>query len=59
MGGEQNFCAEKFYITKVIQRHPRVVYELEVLKKAPIEGQFYQAGITPFRIWKQTAYKID
>jgi len=40
-GGEQNFSTEIFRITKVIQRRPRPVYELEDLNKTPIEGQFY------------------
>jgi len=39
-GGEQNFSTEIFRFTKVIQRRPRPVYELEDLNKTPIEGQF-------------------
>ena len=40
-GGEQTFSREIFRITKVIERRPRPVYELEDLNKTPIEGQFY------------------
>ena len=58
-GGEQNFPTEIFRITKVIERRPRPVYELDHLDKTPIEGQFYQEELTPIRISKQTAYKID
>jgi len=39
-GGEQTFSTEIFRITKVIEREPRPVYELEDLNKTPIEGQF-------------------
>jgi len=38
--GEQT-STEIFHITKVIERRPRPVYELEDLNKTPIEGQFY------------------
>ena len=58
-GAEQNYGLEIFRITKVIQRSPRTVHELEDLNETPIEGQFYQAELTPVRITKQTAYKID
>jgi len=57
-GGEQNFSNEVFRITKVIERRPRPVYELEDLNKTPIEGQFYEE-LTPVRISKHTTYKID
>ena len=56
-GGEQNFYTEVFRITKVIERRPRPVYELEDLNKTPIEGQFYGEELTPVRISKQTTYK--
>ena len=58
-GAEHNYSIEIFRITKVIQRSPRPVYELEDLHETPIEGQFYQEELTPVRITKQTAYKID
>jgi len=58
-GGEQNFSSEIFRITKVIDRRPRPVYELEDLNKTPIEGQFYAEEITPVRITEETPYKID
>ena len=38
--GEQTFSTEIFRITKVIERRPRPVYELEDLNKTPIERQF-------------------
>jgi len=38
---EQTFSMVIFRITKVRERRPRPVYELEVLNKTPIEGQFY------------------
>jgi len=59
IGGEQNFSTEIFRITKVIERRPRPVYELEDLNKTPIEGQFYAEELRPVRIWKETTYKID
>jgi len=34
--GEQTFSTEIFRVTKVIEREPRPVYELEDLNKAPI-----------------------
>ena len=58
-GAEQNYSTEIFRITKVIPRSPRPVYEIKDLNKTPIEGQFYQEELTPARITKQTAYKID
>jgi len=58
-GGEQNFSTEVFRITKVIERRPRLVYELEDLNKTSIEGQFYGEVLTPVRISKETSYKID
>ena len=58
-GGEQTFSAEIFRNTKVIERRPRTVYELEYLNKTPIEGQFYAEELTLVRISKETSYKID
>ena len=49
-GGEQTFSTEIFRITKVVERKPRPVYELEDLNKTPIGGQFYA---------EETTYKID
>jgi len=57
--GEQTFSTEIFRITKIIERRPRPVYELEDLNKTPIEGQFYAEELTPVRISKGTTYKID
>jgi len=39
---EQNFSTEIFRVTKVTDRRPRVVYELEDLNGEPIDGQFYR-----------------
>jgi len=58
-GGEENFSTEIFRIAKVIQRRPRPIYELEDLKKKPVEEQFYWMELTPVRISKQYTYKID
>ena len=52
------FSTEIFRITKVIEWRQRPVYELEDLKKTPIEGQFY-AELIPVLISKETTYKID
>ena len=54
-GGEQSFSTEIFRVTKVIERRPRPVYELEDLNKTPIEGQCYAEELTPVRITEQTA----
>jgi len=58
-GGEQTFSTEIFRITKVIERRPRPVYELEDLNNTPIEGQFYAEELTPVHITEETTYKID
>ena len=50
-GGEQNFSTEIFRIAKLI--------ELEDLNWTPIDCQFYQEELTPFRSTKSTVYKID
>jgi len=57
--GKQHFSTEVFRITKVKERRPRPLYELEDLNKTPIEGQFFGEELTPVRIPKQTTYKID
>jgi len=57
-GDEHTFSTEIFRITKVIERRPRPVYELEDLNKTPVEGQFYGEELTPVRIRKETTYKI-
>jgi len=49
-GGEQTFPTEIFRITKVIERLPRPVYELEDLNKTPIGGQFFAEELTHVRI---------
>ena len=56
---EQNFSTEIFRIAKVIERRPRPVYELEDLNVNPIEGQFYQEGLTRVRVTRRTVHKID
>jgi len=56
---EQSFSTEIFRVAKVIDRWPRVVYELENLNGTPIDGQFYREELTPVRITDQTSYKID
>ena len=53
-GDEQTFSTEIFRITKVIERRPRRVYELDDLNKTPIEGQFYTEELTPVRTSKET-----
>jgi hypothetical protein len=50
---------QKFSKLLVIRRIPRPVYELEDLNQTPIDGQFYAEELTPVRISKRTAYKID
>jgi hypothetical protein len=39
---EQTFSTEIFKVVKVIERSPRVVYELEDLNGTTIDGQFYR-----------------
>jgi len=56
-GYEQNFSKEIFRISKVIERVPRPVYELEDLNKTPIEGHFYQEELTPVSVTRRTQYK--
>jgi len=58
-GGEQIFSMEIFRITKIIERRPRPVYELEDFNKTPIESQIYAEELTPVRISKEITYKID
>ena len=56
---EHNFSTEIFRIVKVINRRPRVVYELEDLNGTPIDAQFYSEELTPVRISSRTTYKIN
>jgi predicted amino acid dehydrogenase len=56
---EQNFSTEIFKVTKVIERSPRAVYELEDLNGTTIDGQFYQEELTPVRVSDRPVYKID
>jgi hypothetical protein len=56
---EQTFSTEIFKVTKVIERSPRVVYELEDLNGATIDGQFYREELTPVRVSDATVYQID
>ena len=53
-GGEQTYSSEIFRVTKVIERRPRTVYELDDLNKTPIEGKFYAEELTTVRISKET-----
>jgi len=45
---EQNFFTVIFRVSKIIDRRPRVVYELEDLNGTPIDGQFYREELTPY-----------
>jgi len=54
---EKNISTEIFRIKKVIERRPLPFYELEDLKKTPIEGQFYGEELIRVRISKETTYK--
>jgi len=56
---EQNFSTEIFRVAKVIDRRPRVVYELKYLNATLIYDQFYREELTPVRIIDRNAYKID
>jgi len=56
---EHNFSTEIFRITKVIERRPRPLYELEDLNGSPIGGQFYQEELTRVRVTRRIVYKID
>ena len=56
---EQNFCKEIFKVVKVIDRRPRVVYEVEDLNGTPFDGQFYREELITVRISDRTPYKID
>ena len=58
-GFEQNYSVEIFEISKVVRRTPRPLYELRDLRGTPIEGQFYNEEVTPVKITRRTAYKID
>jgi len=58
-GGEQNFSIVLFRMAKVIERHPRTVYELEDLNDTHIWGQFYQEELTSARVSKRIDSKID
>jgi len=57
-GGEQNFSTEIVHIAKVIERWMRPFYELGGFERDS-EGQFYQEELTPVRVSKWIAYKID
>jgi len=57
-GAEHKFSTEIFRIAKVIERSPLPVYALVNLNEIPIEEQFYQEELYPFRVWNQTANKI-
>ena len=58
-GYEQNFRTDIFSITKVIERTPRPVNELEDLNKTPVDGHFYQEELTPVSVTRRTQYKTD
>jgi hypothetical protein len=46
-------------VAKVIERSPRVVYEVEDLNGTTIDGQFYREGLTPVRVSDRTVYQIN
>jgi ribosomal protein L21E len=56
---ERNFSTGIFEVANVIDRSPRVVYELEDLNGTPIDGQFYREELTPVRVSDRTIYQID
>jgi len=56
---EHNFSTEIFRITKLNDRRPRALYELEDINSTLIDGQFYQKELTHLRITSQTPYNID
>jgi hypothetical protein len=58
-GVEQNYTKKVFRIIKVIRGTPRPVYELEDLNYKVIDGELYNEELTPVRITKRTAFKID
>jgi len=58
-GAEQTFSTDIFRISKVIERWPQPVYDLEDLNRKPIDDQFYQEELTPVHVTKNTVYKID
>jgi len=56
---KQNYSTLIFRVAKLIEKLPRVVYELEDLNGTPIDNQFYREQLTPVRVTDRTAYKID
>jgi len=56
---KHNFSTDIFRIVKVIHRRPRVVYELEDLNGAPIDGRFYSEELTHARITSRKTYNIN
>ena len=58
-GWEQYYKFEIFRIRKMIRRTPRPVYELEDLYGTLTKGNFYGDELTPVRVTKRAAYKID
>jgi hypothetical protein len=56
---EQTFSTVILKVAKVIERSPRVVYELEDLNGTTIDGQFYRQEFTPVRVSDRTVYQID
>jgi len=55
----QNFSTEIFRIAKLIERRPRLLYELEALNGTPIEDQFYQEELTRVRVTSRSVSQID
>jgi len=55
---EQNFRTEIFRVAKIMDRRPRVVYQLEDLNGNPMESQFFREELTSVRITDRTTYKI-
>jgi len=57
---EHYFSTVIFRVVKLIERRPRVIYELDDFDCTPIEGQyFFREELTPVRITHRIAYKID
>jgi hypothetical protein len=56
---EHTFSNEILKVAKVIERSPRVVYEIEDLNGTTIDGQLYREELTPVRESDSTVYQID
>jgi len=54
---EQTFSTDIFTVAKIIERRPRVLYEIEDFNGTPIDGQFYREDLTPVRITGRKSYR--